>query len=451
MRFLLLTCFAALSCFPALAQPPSNLVPNASFQLDAKGTPVAWQTWSPSPELRPAMDVVDPDSKGKALRLASADFASVGKWLAPAIAIQPGRYYQFEVSFRPQGLTDERGSVVALLSWNSAAGEPVQRDYVDRIGPENDGWRCATRVLRAPDRGATVTVELALRWARAGSVCFRNPKLIEVPPPAARKVRVVTTRLDEHPRTTAAANLKYMADVLDRAGREQPDVVLLTEIFVDRGISGSPKTLAQTIPGPATAVLQEKARQYKMYVVTSLLESDGGRTYNAAVVMDREGRLVGKYRKTHLPLAEVEDGITPGSDYPVFDTDFGRIGIMICWDAFFPETARILRLKGAEILFLPLAGDPGARHWDVTSRARAVDNGVYLVTSVSHGLASRIVDPDGEVVAETTDGLATATLDLARESRLWWLSVGPADGEAKSLVIQERRPDTYGALVKQPN
>jgi hypothetical protein len=72
---------------------------------------------------------------------------------------------------------------------------------------------------------------------------------------------------------------------------------------------------------------------------------------------------------------------------------------------------------------------------------------VYVVTSVSQGLASRIVDPDGEVLVETIDGLATANLDLAKESRLWWLSAGPAYGEAKSLSVQELRPDTYGALV----
>lgn len=449
MRPIELTLLVAPAWAPLPAQLPENLVPNPEVRAGSKRAPLSWEAWSPTPELRPAMDVMD-EGGVKVLRVASRDFSSFGKWLVTGIAIQPGRYYQFEVQYRPEGLTDERGSVANLLSWNSATGEPLQRDYVDRIESADDGWCRASRTLRAPDKATSVTVELSPRWTKTGSVCFRNPRLMAVPAPAARRVRVVTTRVDEHRKTALSENLKFMAEILDRAGREQPDVVLLTEVFVDRGIPGPPQALAQPIPGPATAVLSEKARQYRTYIITTLLESEGGRTYNAAVVVDRQGQLVGKYRNTHLPLAEVEDDITPGSDYPVFDTDFGRIGIMICWDAFFPETARILRLKGAEILFWPLASDPGARHWDVKARARAVDNGVYVVTSVSQGLASRIIDPDGEVVVEATEGLATATLDLARESRLWWLSVGPADGEAKSLVIQERRADTYGVLVKAP-
>jgi predicted amidohydrolase len=258
---------------------------------------------------------------------------------------------------------------------------------------------------------------------------------------------VVTTRIAARENTTLAANLEFMAGVLDQAGRETPDAILLTEVFPERGAKGSAHDRSEPIPGPVTDVLARKARQYKTYIIAGMLELDGGKTYNTAVLIDREGRIAGKYRKTHLPLAEVEDGITPGSEYPVFDTDFGRIGILICWDLFFPETVRILRLKGAEIVFLPLAGDPGARHWNTVTRARALDDGIYLVASVSEGVASRIVDSDGEVVAETTDGLATADLNLSKEARLWWLSVGPADGEAKSLCIQERRPETYIPLL----
>jgi predicted amidohydrolase len=242
-----------------------------------------------------------------------------------------------------------------------------------------------------------------------------------------------------------------MSDVLDQAGREKPDAILLTEFFPERGVKGTAHDRSEPIPGPATHVLALKAREYSSYIIAGMLELDDGKTYDTAVLIDRDGRIAGKYRKTHLPLAEVEDGETPGNEYPVFETDFGRIGILICWDFVFPETFRIMRLEGAEIVFLPIAGDPGARHWDTVTRARALDNGLYLVASVGDGAASRIVNPDGEVIAETADGLASAELDLTRQSRLWWLSVGPADGELKSLVIQERRPETYKPLIEGTN
>lgn len=272
---------------------------------------------------------------------------------------------------------------------------------------------------------------------------------METSEPPPRKVRVVTTRIPVRWDTTVHDNLQSMAEVLDEAGREKPDVVLLTEIFPERGVKGTVYDLSEPIPGPATEVLSRKAREDHTYIIACMLERDGGKAYDTAVLIDRQGRIAGKYRKVNLPLAEVEGGETPGNEYPVFDTDFGRIGMLICYDIFFPETVRIMRLAGAEIVFVPIAGDgAGARHYDVTTRALALDNGVYLVTSVSEGLASRIVNPDGEVMAEATDGLAMAEIDLRKKWRYWWLSVGPAYGEAKSLVIQERRPETYKLLVK---
>jgi predicted amidohydrolase len=435
-----------LLCAPLLAQSP-NLTPNPEFRLGPDREPVSWKRWSPYPGLQPAAEVVS-GSGGSVLRLASHDFSSFGKWLSSAVPVQAGHFYRFEVLYRPDGIVNERESIGVMLSWNSAPGQPVQRDYVDRISPAGNGWRRASRTLQATERVSAAVIELWLRGTAYGSVSFRDPTFVEVPRPSVRKVRVVTTKINTH-EATVDGNLKQMSEVLDRAGRERPDIILLTEAFVSRGVPGKAPELAQPLPGPATEVLAEKARKYKSYIIAGLLESDAGRTYNTAVLVDREGRLAGKYRKTHLPLAEVEDGITPGSDYPVFDTDFGRIGILICWDFVFPETARILRLKGSEVVFLPIAGDPIPGHWDTVTRARAMDNGIFLVTSMSQGLGSRIVNPEGEVLAEATEGLATADLDLDKESRVWWLSVGPADGEAKSLFIQERRPETYTPLIKE--
>ena len=134
---------------------------------------------------------------------------------------------------------------------------------------------------------------------------------------------------------------------------------------------------AQPIPGPTTEVLSAKAREHHSWVAMSLLERAGEDVFNTAVLVDREGRIAGKYRKAHLPLEEAERGVTPGREYAVFDTDFGKVGMLVCWDHWFTESVRILRLKGAEMVLLPVAGDI-PQHWDVISRARAMDNGVYV-------------------------------------------------------------------------
>ncbi len=88
-----------------------------------------------------------------------------------------------------------------------------------------------------------------------------------------------------------------------------------------------------------------------------MFEKEGSLIYNTGVLMDRGGNIAGKYRKVQLPLAEAEFGVTPGCEFPVFDTDFGKIGILICFDHFFPEPARILSYNGAEIIFVPTIGN----------------------------------------------------------------------------------------------
>ncbi|MEJ1971872.1 MAG: carbon-nitrogen hydrolase family protein [Lacunisphaera sp.] len=206
---------------------------------------------------------------------------------------------------------------------------------------------------------------------------------------------------------------------------------------------------AEPIPGPLTDLLGERARKYHCYVITTLHERDGDLYYNTAVLIDRAGRVAGKYRKVHLAIAEADDGLTPGSEYPVFTTDFGRIGILTCWDDWFSEPARILRLRGAEVLFFPLAGDGSDGHWDAVSRARAMDNGLFFVSSGTVSDASRIINPAGQVLAEARGQFAFAVqdLDLNQEWRLRYLSVGAGTGEAKSLYFAERRPDTYSDLT----
>jgi predicted amidohydrolase len=173
------------------------------------------------------------------------------------------------------------------------------------------------------------------------------------------------------------------------------------------------------------------ARKLGAYVVAGLYERAGKVVYNTAVLIDRRGQLVGAYRKTHLPREEWERGITPGDRYPVFETDFGKLGILICWDLQFPEAARALGLQGAEVICLPIWGGS-----EVLARARTIENCLFLV-SATYDMRSFIVDPAGRVLAEATaqQPVATAELHLDRPIYQPWL------GDMKTRTWKERRPD----------
>jgi predicted amidohydrolase len=98
------------------------------------------------------------------------------------------------------------------------------------------------------------------------------------------------------------------------------------------------------------------AVKHDLYIVAGLLEREGPAIYNVAVLISPDGKVIGKYRKVTLPRGEIEAGITPGRDYPVFETRFGKVGMMICYDGFFPEVARALAIQGAEVIVWPVWG-----------------------------------------------------------------------------------------------
>jgi predicted amidohydrolase len=339
-----------------------------------------------------------------------------------------------------------------VISWYDGAASPreLQRDYIDEESPEGS-WIRTSRTVQAPAGAALARVELGLRRTNSGAVYWRNAQFTEVPAPAPRKVRIATTRIVPKAPATIEANTQMMADILDRVGAEKPDVVLLSENFNTRGVRMPLEQKAQTIPGPLTDMLSAQAKKYGMNVITTLSARDGKLFHNTAVWIDRSGRIAGKYNKVHLTIGEMESGLTPGSEYPVFETDFGRMGIVTCWDNWFAEPVRILRLRGAEMVFMPLAGDGGEAHWESVWPARALDNGIYLVTSSTVGTSpSVIINPQGATIAESKEkfGYAIAEIDLNQEWRLRYLSVGNGTGEAKSLYFRERRPDTYAPLQK---
>lgn len=185
--------------------------------------------------------------------------------------------------------------------------------------------------------------------------------------------------------------------------------------------------LVSEVPGPVTEPVQAVARDLGVYVVLGTYERgpERGVVYNASVLIDRTGEVLGVYRKTHPFCTEHVDGggwVTPGSTVTVCDTDLGRIGMIICFDGDYPELSRIQAVQGAEVICRPSALLRSADIWELTSRARAYDNHVFVIGANATGMDtagvlyfgnSHIVTPTAHVVATAAshEGWVSARLD----------------------------------------
>jgi predicted amidohydrolase len=302
-------------------------------------------------------------------------------------------------------------------------------------------------VLVAPKDADGARLSLEVKWPGAGSVLWQQASVRPAPAPEPRMGKVGTVYLRPS-NSTIEKNLKLWSQQVDAAGKLGLDIVCLGETICAVGTSAAIKDLAVPIPGPVSRKIGEAANKNNIWVVAGLTELDRNVVYNTAVLMDRQGRLAGKYRKVHLPREEWKKGVRPGYQYPVFDTEFGKIAIQICYDWFFPESTEIFALQGAEMVFAPTWGNTlpdkdGKVDGESTFRVRARDNGVYMVPSVYSG-NSLVIDPMGRILASSQgkQGLFWAEVDLNRRERLDWV------GHWRSIGPRHRMPHTYGDLPK---
>ena len=212
--------------------------------------------------------------------------------------------------------------------------------------------------------------------------------------------------------------------------------------------------------GPTTQLMCELADQHNMVLVVPMYEQEQpGVYYNTAVVIERDGEVVGKYRKTHIPHVGPcfweKFYFKPGNlGYPVFHTSVGRIGLIICYDRHFPEIGRALGLKGAELVFNPSATVESLSKylWELEQPAHAVANGYWIAAINRVGVeeplstarfygSSYFCDPRGQIIARASDSkdevlVADLDLDKIREVRDTW------------QFLRDRRPETYGELTE---
>ncbi|MCC6857389.1 MAG: carbon-nitrogen hydrolase family protein [Bryobacterales bacterium] len=399
---------------------------------DSGEPPPGWTTWAARPEIAPRMFLdATHYRKGPASLAVSgnSNAAAYGGWEYAAGGVEPGKWYRLQAYYRAEGVPQEQLQIVARLDWRSAGGRAGQPDYAWKL--QRDGeWRQISLEAPAPARAVSVRIQLYLANAPQGTVWWDAISLEEIPDPGPRTVTIASINLQPRNTGSAESSVSRFLETVD-SSVTRADLILLPEGITVVGTGKKYAEVAETIPGPTVSRLAAMARRKNAYIAAGLYEREGIAIYNTAVLIGRKGELVGKYRKVYLPREEIEGGLTPGNDYPVFRTDFGTVGLMICWDVQYTDPARELARRGAEILLLPIWGGNLA-----LGKARAIENHVFLVSS-GYGYPTQVLDPNGEILAQAAEQgrAATATIDLNKRYLDEWL------GDMRGRFMKELRTD----------
>ncbi len=266
--------------------------------------------------------------------------------------------------------------------------------------------------------------------------------------------------------TNQENNLKKTAKLVEQAAKKGSQIICLQELYKTRYFPQYPKLekkqFSETIPGESTKVFAEIAKKYKVVIIVPIFERDAeGKYHNSAVVIDANGKLLSTYRKIHIPQDPLfyeknyfEEGDT---GYKIYKTKYGTFAVLICYDQWFPEAARAVKLAGADIVFYPTAigtisgekQSEGDWHdaWETIMRAHSIANSLYVVAVNRVGIEEKlnfwgqsfICDAFGKVIkraSKNKDEIIMSKIDLAKNKIItdeWGF-------------MRNRRTDTYGSL-----
>lgn len=278
----------------------------------------------------------------------------------------------------------------------------------------------------------------------------------------SEKVNIAAVQMD--PRIMEkSANLEKMLHQAKVAAGNNANLIVFPECALSGYVYSSREEaipFMETIPGPSTDKLADCSRELGVYIIVGLLEIDPhtDSCFNTAILVSPQG-LIGKYRKNHLPFLGIDRFINPGNDaFQVYQTPIGNIGLHICYDCNFPETARVMTLLGADILVLPTNWPEGrGKIAEYVINTRAYENKVHLVAVDRVGTErgtrfigkSKIVDAWGDTLVEASSDreeiiYAEINLNDSRQKRIVF-----KPGEFELDFIGDRRPELYGELTRK--
>jgi N-carbamoylputrescine amidase len=273
------------------------------------------------------------------------------------------------------------------------------------------------------------------------------------------------------------ANLKKTLAAVERAARQGAKIICTQELFRSQYFCQSEDhkhfKLAEPIPGPSTEAFQKIAKKHRVVIIASLFEKRAAGVYhNTAAIIDADGSLLGTYRKMHIPddpLYYEKFYFTPGDlGFRAWQTKYAKIGVLVCWDQWYPEGARLTAMQGAEILFYPTAigWHPGEKEkygelqhnaWETIQRSHAIANGCYVCVpnrighEVLDGVGGDGIEFWGQSFVAGTSGQILAKASSDKEENL----IVPLDLDNVDTTrthwpfLRDRRIDAYGNLTKR--
>lgn len=284
------------------------------------------------------------------------------------------------------------------------------------------------------------------------------------------KIALIQMKMSSEPKK----NISHAINKIRLANKKGAKVICLPELFSSHYFCQTEKhsnfNLAEKIPGPTTKLFSSLAKQLKIILMISLFEKrTAGIYHNTSVLINEKGKIIGKYRKMHIPddpQYYEKFYFTPGDlGFKSFKTSQGNVGTLICWDQWFPEAARLTALKGAEIIFYPTAigwhpkekkkfGKSQLESWTSIQRSHAIANGVYVAAVNRVGIEKQgskklefwgnsiIFDPNGNILkkANTKESIIICEIDFKKveTTRRHW------------PFFRDRRIDSYKKILKNP-